>query len=118
MSWPAQSASGYSETIPITTGSRKRPELFVIREKRRHASQNRLRDNAAEALFLDLVTGMTAETLDDGEAATQVRRRAGAAIDEPKARSLARRRFKGLVVRSTTKLMFDALPYDDGMGGP
>lgn len=74
-----------------------------------------------ESLFLELVSGETAETLDDGEAATlalSVRMNAMAAIDERKATTLAGRLFKGLVVRSTTELMFDALPHDDQAGGP
>lgn len=74
-----------------------------------------------EALFLELVSGETAETLDDGEAATlalSVRLKAVAAIDERKATTLANNRFKDLVVRSTTELMFDALPHDDQGGGP
>lgn len=74
-----------------------------------------------ESLFLELVSGETAETLDDGEAATlalSVRLKAMAAIDERKATTLAGRRFKDLLVRSTTELMFDALPHDDQTGGP
>ena len=74
-----------------------------------------------EALFLELVAGETAETLDDGEAATlalSIRLNAIAAIDERKATTLAGRRFKNLVIRSTTELMFDTLPQDDDAGGP
>ena len=74
-----------------------------------------------EALFLDLVSGDTAETLDDGEAATLAlafRMKAVAAIDERKATALAGRRFSSLIVRSTTELLFDALPYENEGGGP
>lgn len=63
---------------------------------------------ADEPLFLSLVSGSTAETLDDGEAATlacAVRLGAGAVIDERKATSLAARRLAHLEVRSTSDLL-------------
>lgn len=66
-----------------------------------------------ESLFLSLVAGSTAGTLDDGEAATltaAVRLNGVALIDERKATAIAKRRFPALVVRSTTDLLFDTLP--------
>lgn len=62
-----------------------------------------------EDLFLSLVAGDAAQTLDDGEAATLVRaQRAGtmAYIDERKATSLAAVRFPDLAVASTVDLLF------------
>lgn len=73
-----------------------------------------------EPLFLELISGGTADTLDDGEAATlalSVRLKAEVAIDERKATALASRRFASLVVRSTTDLMFETLPHEEGDGG-
>jgi hypothetical protein len=66
-------------------------------------------DPQDEDLFLSLVAGDAAQTLDDGEAATLVQaHRVGttAFIDERKATSLAAVRFPGLVVASTVDLLF------------
>jgi predicted nucleic acid-binding protein len=74
-----------------------------------------------ENLYLSLVAGGTAETLDDGEAATlvaAVRLRAIALIDERKATRIARCRFPRLAVRSTTDLLFDTLPDAGDTVGP
>ncbi len=76
---------------------------------------------ADEVLFLSMVSGTTAETLDDGEAATlacAMRLGASAVIDERKATNLAARRFAMLEVRSTTDLLLgpevrDALGESD-----
>ncbi len=71
-----------------------------------------------EDLFLSLVAGDAAQTLDDGEAATLVHAyRAGttAFIDERKATSLAAVRFPGLVVASTVDLLF-APAVREGLG--
>lgn len=71
--------------------------------------------------YLSLVAGGTAETLDDGEAATLVvadRLKAIALIDERKATTLAARRFPALDVRSTTDLLFATLPDEGGHVGP
>lgn len=68
-------------------------------------------DPQDEDLFLSLVAGDAAQTLDDGEAATLVHaQRAGAVayIDERKATSLAAVRFPGLVVASTVDLLFSS----------
>ena len=76
---------------------------------------------ADEALYLGLVAGGTADTLDDGEAATLVLAAglsAVALIDERKATTLAKRRFPLLEVRSTTDLLFETLPYEGGNVGP
>ena len=76
---------------------------------------------ADEALYLRLVAGGTADTLDDGEAATLVLAagRSGVAlIDERKATTLGRRRFPTLEIRSTTDLLFETLPYEGGHVGP
>lgn len=65
-------------------------------------------DPRDEDLFLSLVAGDAAQTLDDGEAATLVyAHRAGttAFIDERKATSLAARRFPGLAVASTVDML-------------
>ena len=65
-------------------------------------------DPQDEDLFLSLVAGDAAQTLDDGEAATLVHaHRLGttAFIDERKATSLAAVRFPGLVVASTVDLL-------------
>lgn len=65
-------------------------------------------DPQDEDVFLSLVAGDAAQTLDDGEAATLVyAKRAGvvAYIDERKATSLAAVRFPGLVVASTIDLL-------------
>lgn len=65
-------------------------------------------DPQDEELFLSLVAGDAAQTLDDGEAATLVfAQRVGttAFIDERKATSLAARRFPGLVVASTVDML-------------
>lgn len=65
-------------------------------------------DPQDEDLFLSLVAGEAAQTLDDGEAATLVHaQRVGttAFIDERKATSLAAVRFPGLVVASTVDLL-------------
>jgi predicted nucleic acid-binding protein len=64
-----------------------------------------------EALFLSLVSGAAAETLDDGEAATLACAeglRACAVIDERKATLIAARRLKQLEVRTTTDLLLSA----------
>lgn len=66
-------------------------------------------DPGDEDLFLGLVAGGAAQTLDDGEAATLVHaHRVGttAFIDERKATSLAAVRFPGLRVASTVDLLF------------
>lgn len=75
-------------------------------------------DPQDEDLFLSLVAGSAAQTLDDGEAATLVHaHRVGttAFIDERKATSLAAVRFPGLVVASTVDLLF-APVVRDGLG--
>lgn len=64
-----------------------------------------------ETLFLSLVNGTAAETLDDGEAATLACAeglRACAVIDERKATLIAARRLKQLEVRTTTDLLLSA----------
>ncbi|TLN07441.1 hypothetical protein FDZ74_12640 [bacterium] len=61
-----------------------------------------------EAVFVSLVNGATAETLDDGEAATLAcahRLCACALIDERKATQIAARRFQTLEVLSTVDLL-------------
>lgn len=61
-----------------------------------------------EELFLSLVAGDAAQTLDDGEAATLVhahRHGMTAFVDERKATSLASSRFPDLVVASTVDLL-------------
>jgi hypothetical protein len=66
-------------------------------------------DPQDEDLFLSLVAGDAAQTLDDGEAATLVHaHRVGttAFIEERKATALAAVRFPGLVVASTVDLLF------------
>jgi len=66
-------------------------------------------DPQDEDLFLSLVAGDAAQTLDDGEAATLIhahRVRTTAFIDERKATSLASIRFPGLMVASTVDLLF------------
>jgi predicted nucleic acid-binding protein len=62
-----------------------------------------------EDLFLSLIIGSAAETLDDGEAATLVyaaRASIIAVIDERKATALAKSRFPSLGVWSTLDLLF------------
>lgn len=74
-----------------------------------------------ERAYLNLVAGGTAETLDDGEAATLVlaARLSGIAlIDERKAMAIARKRFPALELRSTTDLLFATLPDEGGTEGP
>ena len=74
-----------------------------------------------EDLYFSLVAGDTAETLDDGEAATLVialRLKGIAIIDERKATSIAQRRFPLLPLRSTTELFFDTLPDTGDAIGP
>lgn len=76
---------------------------------------------ADEDLYLSLVAGGTADTLDDGEAATLVLAAglsAIALIDERKATTLGKRRFPSLEIRSTTDLLFDTLPYEGRNIGP
>ncbi len=76
---------------------------------------------ADEDPYLSLVAGGTAETLDDGEAATLVvaaRLNAIALIDERKATAIAKRRFSALELRSTTDLLFATLPDEGGNAGP
>jgi predicted nucleic acid-binding protein len=76
---------------------------------------------ADEQTFLSLVAGPTVETLDDGEAATlalALRLGAVAVIDERKATAIAARRFPALQVRSTTDLLFAALPHENEGQGP
>ncbi|MBX3482403.1 hypothetical protein [Phenylobacterium sp.] len=66
-------------------------------------------DPEDEDLFLSLVAGDAAQTLDDGEAATLIHaQRVGTTvyIDERKATSLAAARFPSLVVASTVDLLF------------
>lgn len=61
-----------------------------------------------EALFLSLVSGTAADTLDDGEAATLAcahRLGVSALIDEKKATQIAARRFETLQVLSTVDLL-------------
>lgn len=77
-------------------------------------------ETADEEPYLSLVAGGTAETLDDGEAATLVvaeRLKAIALIDERKATAIAKRRFSALELRSSTDLLFATLP-DEGNAGP
>jgi predicted nucleic acid-binding protein len=71
-----------------------------------------LSEVAIEALkgdhFERLVLGNTADTLDDGEAATiacAVEMRAVAVIDERKAKRICRARYPGLVVASTVEIL-------------
>ncbi len=74
-----------------------------------------------EDLFLSLVAGDTARTLDDGEAATLVaaiRLGGMALIDERKATTIAQSRFPTLILRSTTDLLFNTLPYAGDTVGP
>lgn len=74
-----------------------------------------------EDLYLSLVAGGAAETLDDGEAATLVaaiRMKGIALIDERKATAMAQRRFPTLTLRSTTDLLFEALPDAGDASGP
>ena len=74
-----------------------------------------------ENLYLGLVAGGTAETLDDGEAATLVaasRLKAVALIDERKATTIAQHRFPTLTLRSTTDLLFATLPDPGDTAGP
>lgn len=69
-------------------------------------------DPQDEDLFLSLVAGDAAQTLDDGEAATLVyaqRMGTTAFIDERKATSLAAVRFPGLVVASTVDLLLNPI---------
>ena len=76
---------------------------------------------ADEDLYLSLVAGGTAQTLDDGEAATLViaaRLRGIALIDERKATAIAQQRFPKLDIRSTTDLLFATLPDEGGIVGP
>lgn len=76
---------------------------------------------AMEDVYLALVAGSTADTLDDGEAATLALATglsAVAVIDERKATTLGHRLFPGLEIRSTTDLLFDTLPYEGGCSGP
>ena len=74
-----------------------------------------------EDLFLSLVAGATAETLDDGEAATlavAVRLKGIALIDERKATAIAKQRFPALDLRSTTEVLFATLPDEETRIGP
>lgn len=74
-----------------------------------------------EDAFLSLVAGGTADTLDDGEAATLVvaaRLKGIALIDERKATAIAKRRFPALNLRSTTDLLFATLPDEGASAGP
>lgn len=76
---------------------------------------------ADEEPYLRLVAGGTAETLDDGEAATLVvaaRLKAIALIDERKAIAIAKGRFSTLELRSSTDLLFATLPDEGGNVGP
>ena len=69
-------------------------------------------------LFLSLVAGATADTIDDGEAATlayAVSRSSIAVIDEKKATVISARRFPELVVRSTTDLLLAPETFE-GLG--
>jgi hypothetical protein len=66
-------------------------------------------------VFLSLVAGAAADTLDDGEAATLVyahSRSSIAVIDERKATALCARRFPELVVRSTTDLFLASETFE------
>ena len=74
-----------------------------------------------EDAFFGLVAGGTAETLDDGEAATLVvaaRLNGTALVDERKATAIARQRFPTLDLRSTTDVLFATLPDEGGNVGP
>ena len=74
-----------------------------------------------EEAFLSLVAGGSAETLDDGEAATLVvaaRLRGTALVDERKATKIAKQRFLNLDLRSTTDVLFATLPDEGGNVGP
>lgn len=76
---------------------------------------------ADEDPYLSLVGGGTADTLDDGEAATLVvaaRLNGIALIDERKATAIAAKRFPGLDLRSTTDLLFATLPDEGARVGP
>lgn len=76
---------------------------------------------ADEGPYLSLVAGGTAETLDDGEAATLVvaaRLNGIALIDERKATAIAAKRFPALGLRSTTDLLFATLPDEGASVGP
>lgn len=76
---------------------------------------------ADEDPYLNLVAGGTADTLDDGEAATLVvaaRLNGIALIDERKATAIAARCFPGLDLRSTTDLLFATLPDEGASVGP
>lgn len=76
---------------------------------------------ADEGPYLNLVAGGTAETLDDGEAATLVvaaRLNGIALIDERKATAIAGRQFPALGLRSTTDLLFATLPDEGASVGP
>lgn len=78
-------------------------------------------ETSDEEPYLSLVAGGTAETLDDGEAATlvvAVRLKAIALIDERKATAIAKRRFSALELRSSTDLLFATLPDEGGHVGP
>lgn len=97
----------------------------VVEEIKPLIHSGRIRVVAMEACdeeeFLSLVAGGTAETLDDGEAATLVvasRLNGIALIDERKATAIARRRFAELEVRSSTDLLFATLPDEGGNAGP
>jgi predicted nucleic acid-binding protein len=66
-----------------------------------------LSDQAAET-YLDLVSGPTATSLDDGEAATialAIEKRAFAVLDERKALAMCARRFPSLATMTTTDLL-------------
>jgi predicted nucleic acid-binding protein len=70
---------------------------------------------AAESIFLELVGGNAAETLDDGEACTLAYAlycNGCALIDEKKATTLAARRFPSLNLLSTADLMLSAFVLD------
>lgn len=76
---------------------------------------------AHEELYLGLVAGGTADTLDDGEAATLVLAAvlpAVALVDERKATTLGKRRFPSLEIQCTTDILFATLPYEGGNTGP
>ncbi len=137
--WINLVASGYLDEVLDAVGMRAFIPSIAIRELERgrikgHDTSARIADLVAtgrvtpmsltvadESVFYSLVSGTTAGTLDDGEAATlaiAIRLGAVAVIDERKATTLGIERFPDLHMRSTTDLLFATLP-DEGDGkGP
>ena len=136
--WINLVASGYLDEVLDAMGMRAIIPSIAIRELERgrtkgHDTSARISDLVAagrvtatplavadESVFFSLVSGTTAGTLDDGEAATlalAVRLGAVAVIDERKATTLGIARFPDLQMRSTTDLLFATLPDEgDGQG--